>query len=200
MRTPIRAAAYRGGALVDGTEVTGSDFPVCIDPEQYRAKPDGAQVARTSRRIADMRYDATACQIACAVSEGRTIAPGLFDGSRDKDHWTAQRLFLVDVDNDGAQAERGYRPLGEWEAVCRARAYGLPLIMSYQTFGGTAMDADPEMQRFRLAFAALSTIGDKARAEAFARGLLAAYPEADQSSAQLARMFYGTDKEVSVWA
>lgn len=200
MRVPVREVAYRDGAPVDGAERGGDELPICIDQERFNAKPDGAQIAQVSKRIASCSFMATACEVARAASEGKTLLAGIFDGNRDDAHWRRQRLFLVDIDNDGAQAERGYSPLGEYEAVFRAYSYGLPIVMSYQTFGGTAMDADPGAQRFRLAFAAPSTIDDRARAEAFARGLLAAYPEADQSTAQLARMFYGTDKEVSVWA
>lgn len=117
-------------------------------------------------------------------------------GQPEKTDWRAQRLFFVDVDND---EKRGYAPIGEWDAVLRAYSYDLPIVMSYQTFSGTDIAADPEGQRFRLVFAAPETLADRARAEAFASGLLAAYPEADQSSDQLERMFYGTDKEVSVW-
>lgn len=200
MRVPVREVAYRGGALVDGAERGGEELPICIDAARFSAKPDGAQTAQISKRITSCGFMATACEIAKSVSEGATILPGIFDGNRDNDHWTGQRVFLVDVDNDREQAKHGYRTLGEWEAVYRAYAYGLPIFMSYQTFGGSAMDADPATQRFRLAFVAPSVLESKERAEAFAAGVLAAYPEADQSSGELARMFYGTDKEVSVWS
>lgn len=200
MRAPVREVAYRGGALVDGAERSGKELPICIDAARFSAKPDGAQTAQISKRIASCGFIATAWEIALSVSEGATILPGMFDGNRDIEHWTGQRVFLVDVDNDKEQARRGYKPLGEWEAVYRAYAYGLPIVMSYQTFSGSAMDADPVAQRFRLAFVAPSVFESKERAEAFAAGVLAAYPEADQSSGELARMFYGTDKEVSVWA
>ena len=43
-------------------------------------------------------------------------------------------------------------------------------------------------------------MADRDAAAEFSSAVLAAYPEADRSSSQLARMFYGTDKEVSVWA
>ncbi len=201
MRAPVRAAAYLGGALSDGNEAQGGEaFPVCVDPEGFGSKPDGAQVARVSNRILAHRCEATALELARAISEGKTILPAAFEGGRNKDGWRAQRLFLVDMDNDGEQKKRGYQPLGEWGAVLRAYAYGLPIVMSYQTFSGAGFGDDAERQRFRLVFAAPETFTDKERARAFAAGLLAAYPEADRRGAELERMFYGTDKEVSIWA
>ena len=197
MREWTRLAAYVAGRFTDGAGGDTGEFPVCIDAGRYAAKPDGPEVGRISIRIASCAFHATACEIARAASEGRTILPGVCKGKRDRGHWKMQRLFFVDVDNEES---RGYAPLGEWDAVFRAYQYGLPIVMSYQTFSGTDRAADPEGQRFRLVFAAPETIADRARAEAFASGLLAAYPEADQSSDQLERMFYGTDTEVSVWA
>lgn len=196
MREWTRLAAYVAGRFTDGAGGDTGEFPVCIDAGRYAAKPKGPETGRISIRIVSCAFHATACEIARAVSEGRTILPGLCVGRRNGAHWEMQRLFFVDVDNDES---RGYAPLGEWDAVFRAFQYDLPIVMSYQTFSGTDIAADPEGQRFRLVFAAPETIADRARAEAFASGLLAAYPEADQSSDQLERMFYGTDKEVSVW-
>lgn len=197
MREWTRLAAYAAGRFTDGAGGDTGEFPVCIDAGRYAAKPDGPEVGRISNRIASCAFHATACEIARAASEGRTLLPAMMIGdTRKKTNWRAQRLFFVDVDND---EKRGYAPIGEWDAVLRAYSYDLPIVMSYQTFSGTGIAADPEGQRFRLVFAAPETLADRARAEAFASGLLAAYPEADQSSDQLERMFYGTDKEVSVW-
>lgn len=197
MREWTRLAAYVEGRLIDGAERGGEEFPVCIDAEPCAVKPRGPEIGRISKRITSCARYATACEMARAASGGSTLLPAMMIGdNRKKTDWRAQRLFFVDVDND---EKRGYAPIGEWDAVLRAYSYDLPIVMSYQTFSGTDIAADPEGQRFRLVFAAPETLADRARAEAFASGLLAAYPEADQSSDQLERMFYGTDKEVSVW-
>lgn len=198
---PMRIAAYRGGQLVDGAEPVGGEWPIMLDGEALDAKPDGAQVAAISKRIASAGgVMETTAGLARALSMGQTVQPGICEGGRKDADWERQRLYFVDVDNDAAQDARGWRPLGEYDAVYRAYAYGMPLLMSYQTFSGTDMARDPDVQRYRLVFAAPSTIADRDAAAEFSSAVLAAYPEADRSSSQLARMFYGTDKEVSVWA
>ena len=136
-------------------------------------------------------------ELAALVSRGCSVLPGVCEGRRTPDAWVSQELFFIDVDNDEAARANGYAYLPYTYAVERAFCYGLPLAMSYESFGSTC---DPGGgQRYRLVFAAPREIRDKEEAARFASGLLAAYPEADRTTVQCNRLFYGTDKEVCVW-
>lgn len=190
---------YRGEAydhLGTGTDdpLGGRTVTVRVDPAEFHKKPerDGGVTPRIVKP--ECLLTVTLPELAAMISRGRTVLPGICEGRRKEECWTAQELFLIDVDNDGAALARGCRPLDVTDAVHRAFDYGLPLAMSYESFSSTR-----ERQKYRLAFVAPSIIRDRGEARRYLRGLLAAYPEADPSCKDLSRLFFGTDKEVCVW-
>ena len=175
---------------------------IMLDAVPHTAKPNVDEVASISRRIERVEAvdEISIEHLAYCLSLGMTVCPCVCEGGRRKENWKSQRLWFIDIDNDEALLARGRRPLGELEAVARAQENSLPLCISYQTFSGSDMDAPPNKQRFRLVFVKEQESTDPARARCFARALLAEYPEADPSTVQPARLFYGTNKAVNVWA
>ena len=170
-----------------------------IDSTPHEEKPQGREVGSISTRL--MRdgggVRATLRSLAALISMGCTVLPGVCVGKRSPDCWRFQDLFFIDVDNDTG---RGWPALGYLDAVERAFETGLPLALSYESFSSSPNPHAPaEAQRYRLVFAAGRTFFDRGEAERYARALMAVYPEADRSTTQLNRMFYGTDKEVVVW-
>lgn len=202
---PIR---YKNGSRLgqanEGADeaVTGRLLAVGIDTEGFSAKPDGTDPAGISKRLEkalmkteDAETDKhTAAELAAAISQGRSFIPSVHLNFRTPETWRSQQLFCVDVDNDGPALGRCGRGLSLERAVARASAYALPLLISYPSFSASA-----EADRYRLVFCLEKPIQDKERARRFGAALLAAYPEADPSTVQLNRFFYGTDKEVSLW-
>lgn len=141
---------------------------------------------------------ATLRSLAALISVGGTVLPGVCVGRRSPDSWCFQELFFIDVDNG---RERGWPALAYIDAIERALEMGLPLALSYESFGSSPDPCAPATeQRYRLVFARSEAVFDKGGAEKYGKALLAAFPEADRSTTQLNRLFYGTDKEVVVWA
>lgn len=191
-----------------GVSMPSAMFSVRVDTTSFKTKPDkDADAGPISVRISQApfrEYSATA--IARLLAQGCTICPADFaDGKRSPDNWRAQQLWLVDIDNDEDALVRCGHGLREVDAVERAEAMGLPLLMAYQSFSGTsqanvarAADGDVSAERYRIVFAKRELVTDREEAEAFGAMLLHAYPEADSTTVQLNRMFYGTDKEVDL--
>lgn len=173
--------------------VTERPLAVGIDTEEFRAKPRADETAGISLRLGNPDTH-TAAELAAAVSLGKSFIPSAHLSGRTLDTWEKQQLFCVDVDNDGAALSRCGRALSLESAIARAHAYALPLLISYPSFSASA-----EADRYRLVFCLEKPTRDKEKAKRFGAALLAAYPEADPSTVQLNRFFYGTDKEVSLW-
>lgn len=166
-----------------------------IDATAHRTKPQNAEVGATSNRLLKSQPCLTRPErLAKAISKGCAFLPSVHDGKRSPETWRAQQLFCIDVDNDVATRKRCGRDLPYTEAVMRAGRMGLPLLITYESFSST--DAN---ERYRLVFALEEPTRDRGRAEAFGSALLAAYPEADRSSTELNRLFFGTNKEVLLW-
>lgn len=172
----------------DGDPCGGRTVVACVDSVAFAEKPeqDGGVSARMARD--PHALELTVPELASMLSEGHAVVPGVCVGGRREANWRQQELFMVDVDNDGPLT------LGITEAVERAVNMGLPLCLSYETYGSTRA-----RQRFRLGFLSPGPIADAVRARAYLRALLAAYPEADPACADLSRLFFGTDKEVCAW-
>lgn len=206
---PLCYTTYQKGRLIGTTGRPQSDdtrslrLLVRVDSaEVFESKPTKRQVAAISRRIMEngAARAVTPEGLAQALSWGYSIMGGLCVGRRSPDHWKQQQVWCIDVDNDPAMTSRGWTPLAYTEAVIRALRRGLPLLVSYETFSSDPDPlAPPERERYRLLFARARPTRDPAEGERFGAALLAAYPEADRSTTQLNRIFYGTDKEVLLW-
>lgn len=206
---PLCYTTYQKGRPIGTTGKPQNDdtrslrLHVLVDSaEVFESKPTKNQVAAISRRIMKngCAHGVTPEELAQALSLGCSIMGGVCIGRRSPDCWKLQMVWCIDVDNDPAMMARGWKPLSYADALRRAFSYGLPLLISYKTFSS---DPDPfsppERERYRLLFARARPTRDRAEAERFGAALLAAYPEADKTTTQLNRIFYGTDKEVLLW-
>lgn len=200
MAAPYGAAYWRG----EYCELAPL-FYARIDETPFDGKPDRAAQPGINHRIMRAPYTLWGIGgIAAHISRGCTVCPADFTGERRAlADWCGQQLWCIDVDNDAESLERCPRGLTEYDAVQRAKRKRLPLVLAYQSFNGSP-DATPlepsglpvNEERYRLVFASEEPITDMGEAEAFGAFLLGMYPEADQSTVEPNRMFYGTDKEV----
>lgn len=209
---PLYYTVYQRGQrtaeLGDIAKFGESDIPakqvVCriAHAMAYETKPPKSDAGRITHEIMreDRCYTISLERLAVAISKGFCILPGICEGKRTPGTWQAQQLWFVDIDNDPAAIERTGAPLCIVDGVERCFQYGLPLVLSYESFSS---DPDPmapdEKHRYRLVFALDEPITDKAKAEQYGRMLLSVFPEADQTCTELNRLFYGTDKEVNLW-
>ena len=209
MEPPLCYTTYHKGRLIGTTGRPQADdtrsmrLLVRVDSaEVFDRKPSKGQVAAISRRIMEngSARGVTPAGLAQALSWGYSIMGGICTGKRSPECWRQQQVWCIDVDNDPAMVARGWKPLAYNDAVLRAFRHGLPLLISYKTFSSDPDPiAPPERERYRLLFAKSEPTRARADAERFGAALLAAYPEADRSTTQLNRIFYGTDKEVLLW-
>lgn len=170
----------------------------CVDDTKHKQKPTGAAIGSVSKSLERAPFKAwRVCDLAAALSNGQTVLAGDCGGTRRLEDWQNQQLWFVDIDNDEASAARGYDPLTSNDAVRRCGYLGLPLILSYPTF--SSPDDPDANERFRLVFASKEVIKDKTKAQAFGAALLAAFPECDPSTSEGNRLFFGTNKEVTLW-
>lgn len=203
--TSLCRLSFRKGELVshkgaEGDPWHGRTVRVRLDATDADRKPENAGAVSARIMKSSARVEATVPELVQALSLGWSVLPGVCEGRRTPGCWESQELFMVDVDNDAAMAGRGWSPLGYDEAVERAFRYGLPLALGYRTFGSSPdPDAPAGEQRFRLGFLAPRKVEDAGEARRFAEGMRAAFPEADRSTSELNRIFFGTDKEVDVW-
>lgn len=206
---PVTFAGFQGGQLLEpSAEALTEDCKsflsrevwACIEDTMHTSKPTKAEVASISQSIERCDFEAwTLEDLAKALSVGCTALPAYCGGTRKLDMWQAQQLWFIDIDNDPAAAAKGYAPLEYTEAIRRCAIWGLPLVMSYETFSSAPSPTDPAGQRYRLVFAREEVETDRAKAVGFGEALLSAFPECDSTTAQPNRLFYGTDKEVIVW-
>lgn len=207
---PVYFGSYVGGQLVNPSADALTDdcnaklqreFMACIDATPHTTKPPKTQIPAVSKALDKCEFKPyTLAELAAALSMGCTVLPAYCEGGRKLENWKAQQLWFVDIDNDPDSTERGYEPLGYTYAVERCNMWGLPLVMSYESFSSSAADnPDPAAQRYRLVFAQDDVITDKAKAAGFGEALLSAFPECDRTTTQPNRLFFGTDKEVNVW-
>lgn len=204
MEIPYFTACYRGDVYA-----WNPCYYIRIDTTTFDRKPEGGRDAPgISTRIMREPFDPwDVVEIARMLSRGCSVLPMDFtDGKRSPKNWRAQQLFFIDIDNDDETLAMFPDGLREADAVERAFENDLPLVIAYQSFSGTesanfdtiAKDEPVGSERYRLVFASNHLITDRAEAQRFMAGLMDIYPEADECSKDMNRLFYGTDKSVYV--
>lgn len=209
LELPKPYAKYKHGQLITAMDDAGPsdddstpnplELPVwcAIDDKHPRtAKPPREQIGAVSKQLEQCEYkEHTVAELAAALSLGCTVLPAHCEGARKAANWKEQQLWFLDIDNDDAQAARGYFPLTELEAVRRCQIVNAPCIMTYESFNSA-----PSAPRFRLIFRKGDAPEvDKVAAQMYAGDLFAVLPEVDTSTFDLNRLFFGTDKEVNIW-
>lgn len=174
-----------------------------VDRHSYagQPKPQGAELGRIQNRLSrpEAHVSLGIEQLEWAIVHGLTIRPGLCIGGARLSDWHGQQLWFLDFDNDKSMRRRGYGVLDPLEAMSRAfderHSFmdSLDPLFLYFTKSATA---EPWNPRFRLVFGLGHVVADRTQAEAVGNALLRRFPEADQSSCQLNRMFLAGVEEV----
>ena len=172
-------------------------FELLADRVSYKdkPKPDQKEMSRIRWRLS--QPNARVCiDIEClerGIRGGYTLLPGICVGGTKLDDWTGQQLFFVDFDDDDDMKLRGYDVLDPLDALDRAYDKKLDPLFLYFSAKATV---EPWNPRYRIVFGFDHVITDRKQAEAVGDALMRVFPEADQSSCQLNRMFLCPGKEV----
>ncbi len=122
-------------------------------------------------------------ELAEIIEDGYTFCPCTFTQPRKKKEFIKQmQLFVLDF--DGAAGTHEPCPLKIDDALKRAEKYNLPVVIAYET------KSSVDFGRYRLVFKYNEPIYDKRMMEVINRLLLCVFPEADQSTKDLSKMFF----------
>lgn len=151
---------------------------VSLDNQSYKRKPAKQDITKISGRIATCPCSDDIQELACKIGqEGHTFCPAVFrEGKRRADSFAEMQLFALDFDGGAA--------FGEIQN--QAARYHLPIAFAYSTFSSTH-----KLPRFRVVFLNDVPVTDKHAAEIMIRMLLKIFNQADQSCADVSRMFFG---------
>ena len=165
---------------------------VQIDKTPNKAKPENADAITNRLKRPGAITELTVGELATHISRGASFMMSICP-QRNNESWEFCSGFCIDMDNDDIQAARGYDPLSSIQAVKRAMSYDLHPVIAFQTFSSSK-----EREKYRLVFLFAEPIDDRVQFERIAGKLLDLFPEADQSTVQGERLFFGTDKKVLI--
>lgn len=201
-----------GGVSLSGT-ASEEQIPVMLDSVRYTTKPDAYVPAITDRLKAAGPCLCTPFELAQAIADGRTICPACFapDPSATFGHsaFMGQRVFALDFDNTG-EHRAPLMPsdplyLDPWEAVARfAKTFGRDPLMVYPSMSCRPPRTMADRWRaetrakYRIVLDAGEIVTDADRATEIQAKLLKVFPEADQSTKNLNRLYFGSNGRVAL--
>lgn len=169
-----------------------STFELTVDERAFSRKPEDAEIGGIRNRLkkGGAIKSLTLGDIADRIARGCTLMFAVCtEGSTSAVDIQRQQLFGIDIDQKNMFLEK----LSSEGALERCRRKGgifEPLLL-YQTMSST-----PEEERYRLVFASESVLEGREAIDEYANCLMALFPEADQTSADTCRMFFGSNGTV----
>lgn len=160
-----------------------------IDKQPYKAKPSGGELAGIKVRVQRAPpVDITLESLIKRIEAGCSISPAVMTGMSAAD-WTEQQLFLVDIDND--KKETPILAIKSALALCNKN--NIQPVFTYRTFSDSE-----EKPKYRLAFVMDESITDPSQRKIIMKALVSLFPQSDGACVNADRIFFGTDKAVSI--
>lgn len=163
-----------------------------VDPTPLKAKPSNHAAVVERLKEPSTVCEITVRELAELLANGGTFMPSICPDKNSKS-WQSCSGFCIDIDNDQKQKDRGYLTLMSKDAVKRATEYGLCPVLVYETF-----NPKNESERYRMVFLLADEVTDREQFDRMAAKMLDLFPDADESTVDDYRHFYGTDKRVLV--
>lgn len=166
---------------------------VWIDSQKYSKKPTDSWRIQNAKK-AGRATDYTIEQIAAAISKGQTITPAVFhtipkptEKNPDAVSFVCdeKQIFFLDFDEGDIFPSRN--------AFKRCAEIRIFPAFWYQSFSSTE-----QKEKYRLCFLCDKPIMDANKAADIQQALMEIFPEADHACKDLCRLFYGTNKGVSI--
>ncbi|RAV22653.1 hypothetical protein [Paenibacillus contaminans] len=153
-----------------------------LDKQKFSSKPTGSMVGAISSRLANRIEELTIEELSKQLvsPNGRTFSPAVFsNGQRKNEFWISQQIFALDVDNG----------LTIQDAVARCEEFKIKPVFIYSSFSHSE-----EHHKFRMVFLLDEELSDIRVRNFVQLGLAVVFPETDQSTKDLARLFFGGKK------
>ena len=152
-------------------------FTIGLDIYGYTEKPQKAEIAGISRRVAQNMQELELEELADLIgNKGHAFLPALMNGSRKRENFQSMQWFALDFD----------------KRICFKRIYersvesGMHISFAYRTFSSNEKE-----ERFRIVYIHEVPIADRQTAEMMLDMMLRVFPEADGCCRDVSRMFFG---------
>lgn len=161
-----------------------------IDSKAFEDKPSGNEIGGIKKRLQEKIPPTTVSveKLAQKIGAGHSASPSVMNGA-SAINWQEQQLFLVDIDNERADAPL----LTPKKALEICLKYGLPPTFYYHTFG-----SGKDKPKFRLAFVMNESVKEEFRRQIIIDTLTSLFPQSDRACVNADRIFFGTNKSVKV--
>lgn len=154
---------------------------ICIDNVSFTSKPDDDEAKNINYRIAALNDEYDIEEVAQKISQGYSWSPATFTGNRKiQQDFKSQQLFALDFD----------RGISIQDAINRAYSYNVYPVIIYETF------SSKYSEKFRIVFCHCSPIYDVNVAKVIQNALVEMFPEADKSSKDISKLYYGGNKGI----
>lgn len=154
---------------------------VSLHSQGFANKPSPAQTAEISAGIAKCATQLTITQFAEHLAQGKTWA-SLFAGKRSSDTWLGQQAFAADIDKAGFTLA---------ELIDIAELHCIEPAIIHESFSSTL-----ELPKWRVIFVTEQIVRDRGTALGIQRKLAELF-DGDPAVCDLARIYYGTNKQIS---
>ena len=162
-----------------------SFFYTSINDKKLTTKPDNTKdIGSISKNLFATKTNVK--ELSETIGNGQTFAPAVFkDNSRKNDAFISTQVFALDFDDN-------QNPL---EKIKLFAEYGIKTNILYYSFSHTEAH-----QKFRLVFVIDTEITDRKMRDKIQIALMDISIDCDVACKDVARMFYGTNKEVkTLW-
>lgn len=155
------------------------NIKVCLDYKRYKSKNKAkGDVKIISSRISDYETEISLVELVHEVGiKGKTFAPALFYGNREKECFKEMQIFCLDFDKGNLSCV---------EIMERGKLYGLPVVFIYET-----LSSSDRLHKYRVGFVHIVPVEHSDIALFILNMLKKIFPEADRNCFELSRMFFG---------
>ena len=153
-------------------------FYTSINDKEFKQKPVKSDITAISGNFKSVNV--TLETLSNELSKGKTFCPAVFkDNKRENKSFLSQQIFGLDFDSG----------INETQVIDILKSYGINVNLFYNTFSHTA-----EKPKFRICILFRDVIQNKDERDLIQKGLMALTGEADPSTKDSARMFFGGKK------
>lgn len=168
-------------------------YKVHLHPIPYEYKPNSVQVASLSKTITSHTEELTAQELAEKLAQGHTVVLGLMNGERKKANFISQQVLMLDFDNKvGDEKAKGddYVTIADILADdwFKANAAFIYKTFSYQK----------DWEKFRVVFLLDQPLTKHEDVTEAYKWLMKAFPQADPSTKDCSRLFYGGEEYIEI--
>lgn len=175
---------------VDNIKNDKVKFLIQLDNRKYHQKPSGTEIGNIKIRTQSSEAKViTIRQFAKILEQGQTYSPGVLKDGLGARYWTQQQVFPVDIDNDN----KNFPILSIKDALNICAKEDIKPDLYYESFSSTK-----EKQKFRLIFIMDKPVYAEQKRIFVTETLLSLFPQADNACKNADRIFFGTNKKVTI--